>query len=88
MGYSKRQIAALARTIKREPADVVVAATPIDLKSLAGIDKPVMRARYEYAEPESPGLTGVVEAFVSSFMLSGLRRIKRAKIARSREDVK
>jgi predicted GTPase len=64
MGYSKRQIAALARTIERVPADVVVAATPIDLKSLAGIDKPVMRARYEYAELESPGLTGVVEAFL------------------------
>ncbi|MEX0957679.1 MAG: cyclic 2,3-diphosphoglycerate synthase [Burkholderiales bacterium] len=64
IGYSKRQIAALARTIERVPADMVVAATPIDLKSLAGIDKPVMRARYEYAELESPGLTGVVEAFL------------------------
>lgn len=64
MGYSKREIAALARTIERVPADIVVAATPIDLKSLTGIGKPVVRARYEYAELETPGLAGVVEAFL------------------------
>jgi len=64
IGYSRRQIEALARTIERVPADVVVAATPIDLKSLVGIGKPVVRARYDYAELESPGLGGLVEAFL------------------------
>ena len=64
MGYSKHQIEALARTIERVPAEVVVAATPIDLESLVGIDKPVVRARYEYADLETPGLAGVVDTFL------------------------
>jgi predicted GTPase len=64
MGYSKRQIEALARTIERVPAEVVVAATPIDLKSLVAIGKPVVRARYEFADLEKPGLVGVVETFL------------------------
>jgi predicted GTPase len=64
MGYSREQIDALARTIDRVPADVVVAATPIDLKSLAGIAKPVVRARYEFADLDSPGLGGMVETFL------------------------
>lgn len=64
MGYSRRQIEALARTIERVPADIVVAATPMDLKSLAGIDKPVVRARYEFSDLRSPGLASVVEKFL------------------------
>jgi predicted GTPase len=50
MGYSEAQLAALAETIAGSSAEVVVSATPIDLASLIPITKPVMRARYEFAE--------------------------------------
>jgi predicted GTPase len=64
MGYTAAQLDSLARSINAAPADVVVAGTPIDLAALAPLNKPVVRARYEYADVESPGLAGVVEKFL------------------------
>lgn len=64
MGYNGSQLTALAQTINASPADVVVSATPIDLAALIPIDKPVIRARYEFAELEDPGLTGIVEDYL------------------------
>jgi predicted GTPase len=64
MGYTPAQLDSLARSINAAPADVVVAGTPIDLAALAPLNKPVVRARYEYADLESPGLAGVVERFL------------------------
>lgn len=64
MGYSAEQLAALAQTIDAVPADVVVSATPIDLAALIKVNKPVVRARYEFAEVEEPGLTGIVDDFL------------------------
>lgn len=63
-GYSAAQIAALQRTIDATPADVVVAATPIDLSALVSLNKPLVRARYEFAETEERGLAAIVEAYL------------------------
>ena len=60
-GYSPGQIEALRATIERAPVDVVVAGTPVDLGTLLKIAKPVVRARYEFAEMDEPGLWGEVE---------------------------
>ena len=49
---------------RRAPADVVVSATPIDLARLIPIAKPVVRARYEYAELGEPRLSTLVDAFL------------------------
>jgi predicted GTPase len=68
VGYSREQLDALRATIARVDADVVVAATPVDLARLIAIDKPVVRARYEFAETASPGLGGCVDDW-----LEGLR---------------
>lgn len=54
MGYSEAQLQALARTIDTSNAEVVVVATPIDLVALIPITKPVVRARYEFAEDLRP----------------------------------
>jgi len=64
MGYSPAQIEALRATIDAAEADVVVAGTPIDLAALLHVNKPVVRARYEYAETGSRGLWAEVEAFI------------------------
>ena len=64
-GYSPQQIDALRATIERSDAEVVVAGTPIDLAALLRVSKPVLRARYEYAEMDSPGLLGEIEAFLA-----------------------
>ncbi len=64
LGYSREQLEALRQTIDATPADVVVAATPIDLAALIRLNKPVVRARYEFAEIETPGLAGIVAEFL------------------------
>ncbi|RMG47816.1 MAG: GTPase [Acidobacteria bacterium] len=64
MGYGPHQIEDLRATIERCPADVVVAGTPIDLARLVRTSKPVVRARYRFAEAEEPGLEAVVREFL------------------------
>jgi predicted GTPase len=47
------------------PADLVVAATPLDLAALIPLAKPVVRARYEFAEAGAPTLAALVDAFLA-----------------------
>ncbi len=65
MGYSDEQIRALRSTLNAADAEVIVAGTPIDLGALLELNKPVVRARYEFAELEEPGLWGRVERFLT-----------------------
>jgi predicted GTPase len=65
MGYSGAQLAALRATLNSAEAEVIVAGTPIDLGALIEVNKPVVRARYELAEIESPGLWDAVERFLA-----------------------
>lgn len=65
MGYSSEQLKALRETILRSDAEVVVAGTPIDLGTLLDLDRPVIRARYEFEEIEEPGLGGKVDEFLT-----------------------
>lgn len=66
MGYSPAQLAALARSIDAVPADLVVSGTPVDLAALVAFNKPVVRARYEFAELETPGLAGMLDDFLAA----------------------
>jgi len=65
LGYSAAQLDDLRSTLDAVPADLVVSASPIDLCRLVTPNKPVVRARYEYAEAESPGLAGRLDAFLN-----------------------
>jgi predicted GTPase len=71
LGYGTEQLAALQQTINAAAADVVVDASPIDLARLLYIDKPVVRARYEFAETGEPTLSAIVDAFVSKLPMPG-----------------
>jgi predicted GTPase len=75
VGYDAGQLRGLRETIDRAAADVVVAATPLDLAALLPLEKPVVRARYEFAEAGDPTLGSVVDAFLASHaaVRSGLR---------------
>ena len=64
-GYSPLQLEALRQTINNARADVVVAATPIDLAALIDLNKPVVRARYEFADSETPGLAAELDRFLA-----------------------
>jgi predicted GTPase len=65
MGYSVDQLKALQETINNTPADVVVSATPIDLAALIDVNKPIVRAYYEFAEASEPGLADQVKQFLT-----------------------
>ena len=64
MGYGAGQLAALVETINASDAELVVAGTPINLAANTQITKPVVRARYEFAEIREPGLGAAVDAFL------------------------
>jgi len=70
MGYSAAERAALAATIEASDAELVVSGTPHDLAQLLGLSKRVVRARYEFAEVETPGLWGEIEAFLGRAQLA------------------
>ncbi|MFQ6002835.1 MAG: cyclic 2,3-diphosphoglycerate synthase [Candidatus Zixiibacteriota bacterium] len=64
MGYGKRQIKDLKRTIDSIPCDSVVIATPVDLTKILKINKPSVRVRYELQEIGKPDLEEVIEKFL------------------------
>jgi predicted GTPase len=55
MGYGEKQIRELEATIEAVPADVVVEGTPIELKRILKVSKPIADVRYELEEVE-PGV--------------------------------
>jgi len=65
LGYSPAQLDALRRTLDAADADVVVSGTPADLAALVRLRKPVVRARYEFADLDEPGLGAHVDAFLA-----------------------
>jgi predicted GTPase len=60
MGYSDQQRADLAETINSSDADVVLIATPIDLRKVCDITKPAVRAAYELEEVSAPDLKTII----------------------------
>jgi predicted GTPase len=60
MGYGQEQIEELAETINRTPCDLVIVATPIDLRRVVEINRPVERVRYELQEIGQPTLLEVL----------------------------
>ena len=63
MGYGERQVKELERTINRIDCDLVISATPIDLKRVIKSGKRLLRVRYELEEIGSPNLKEVLKGF-------------------------
>jgi predicted GTPase len=61
MGYSPEQIKDLEETINATPCELVVVATPIDLRRVAKINKPCDRVRYELQEIGLPTLADLLQ---------------------------
>ncbi len=60
MGYDQKQILELEETINRTDCDAVIIGTPIDLSRKIKINKPVVRAKYEFQEISKPGLKDMI----------------------------
>lgn len=62
MGYSAKQIKDLEHTLMRADCDVVLSATPIDLKRLVNIDKPIVHVSYDLS-PRGGAFDSIIRAF-------------------------
>lgn len=60
MGYDDEQVRELEQTIARTPCDIVLIATPIDLRHVVRINQPADRVRYELQELTSPSLRDII----------------------------
>ncbi|MBN1935342.1 MAG: GTPase [Anaerolineae bacterium] len=63
MGYGDQQIHDLEETINATPCDLVLIATPIDLRRLIEIKHPTQRVRYELQEIGRPTVEDVLKPF-------------------------
>jgi predicted GTPase len=61
MGYSADQRKDLEDTINSSDADIVLIATPIDLRKICNLTKPAIRASYELHEVSSPTLADILK---------------------------
>lgn len=64
MGYSERQIKELEETINNSDSDVVVVATPVDLRSIVRINKPTVRVFYDFDIDLNPLIDSFLEEYV------------------------
>lgn len=62
MGYGGEQVRELEATINAVPVDLVLIATPIDLRRIIDIKHPTDRVRYELQEIGQPTLTDVLKS--------------------------
>jgi predicted GTPase len=65
MGYGDDQIRDLEATIRATPCDVVLVGTPVDLRRLVEVDKPMVRVTYDLAERGKPDLAEVLSPFTT-----------------------
>lgn len=61
MGYSEQQIHEFEQTINAAPIDLVISATPIDLRRVIRIQPPTVRVRYELQEIGQPTLADLLK---------------------------
>ena len=69
MGYGKKQMTELQKTINESDAEAIVIGTPIDLNRVIKIDKPNVRVRYDLQEIGRPNLEDVLTEFVKKHKL-------------------
>jgi len=60
MGYGPDQLRELAATIRAAPCDTVILGTPVDLRRILAMDRPVARVRYDLLEIGRPTLEDVL----------------------------
>ncbi|MBN1313278.1 MAG: GTPase [Anaerolineae bacterium] len=60
MGYGSKQISELQKTIDASDANLVIMATPIDLRRVISVKKPIERVRYELQPLGSPTLADLL----------------------------
>lgn len=71
MGYGEEQMRELQETIEKVKCDLVVIATPVDLRRVININKPSCRVTYELEEIGRPTLREVMKDFLAEIAKHG-----------------
>jgi predicted GTPase len=71
MGYAPRQMQELKETIEKTPCDLVLIATPIDLRGLLNLKRDSVSVKYEIEETDGMELKGYIEGFIDSVCRTG-----------------
>ncbi len=66
MGYGAEQTGELAATLDAVPADLVLAATPIDLTRVLSLNKPVVRVRYDLEETDPAAFAALLVPIIEA----------------------
>ena len=74
MGYGREQVAELEETLRRAEAEVVVSGTPVDLRRVLRLDKPIVHVTYELEERTVPTLADLVREWLARTPVVGGRR--------------
>jgi predicted GTPase len=68
MGYGKKQIRELEKTINNAEVDLVVSGTPIDITRILKSSKPIVRIRYGVGEKTAKELEKIVDDFIDKLL--------------------
>lgn len=64
MGYGPQQVRDLEHTIRSVDCDLVMIATPVDLRRIMKINQPTCRVTYEFADRGRPTLREALNEFI------------------------
>ncbi len=65
MGYGKKQISELEKTINNTDAEIIVSGTPIDITRVLKSSKPIVRVRYGVGDETFKDLEKIIDIFIS-----------------------
>lgn len=64
LGYGKKQVADLEKTINSCECDLIISATPIDITRVLKVKKPCLRVAYELQEIGKPTIADLIGEFI------------------------
>jgi len=65
MGYSERQLADLQATLEAIPCDLILSATPVDLRRVMKLSRPLVQVHYDYQEMHGNPLANKIREFMN-----------------------
>jgi len=76
LGYGKKQVADLEKTINACECDLVISATPIDITRIVKVKKPCLRVSYELQEIGRPTVAELIGDFVKAKVKKAAKKAK------------
>lgn len=76
LGYGKKQVADLEKTINSCECDLIISATPIDITRVVKVKKPCLRVGYELQEIGKPSVADLISDFIKAKVKKAAKKAK------------